>query len=179
LSSHLWKWPFRKLNWGETPWDDLPREYLVREVQRMYAALVAARGPLKTGQRSDARNRYWERGGVGGDAIEKVEQALSPYFDVEHAGGGYEPAYHSFFRYAVDLLFDGCGSGWAVCDRGDMVGLYGAVPRPSGAQRQPVRVEEEDGRLSYCCPLCRERDGSESPMRLIQWSDLTPRRSGD
>lgn len=155
--SNLWKWHHRKLQFGETPWDDMPREQLLRETQRMYAALIASRGVLWISQRDNEYSLYWKRGGCGGEAVEMVEQALSPYYDREHSGGGYEPAYNSFFRYAVDLLFDGCGSNWMVCDNGDMVGSY-------------------EGKVHTVCPLCRDRGKGEVSMRPLKWSDLAPRR---
>lgn len=155
--SNLWKWASRKLGWGETPWDDMPREQLLREVQRMYSALISARGSLINGQRFDSENPYWKRGGCGGEAVEMVEQALSPYKG-DHQGNGYEPAYDTFFRYANDLLFDGCGSNWMVCDNGDMVGSY-------------------TGKQHTVCELCRARGKGEVPMRPLQWSDLDPSKA--
>jgi hypothetical protein len=156
--TNLWKWTFRKLEWGETPWDDMPREQLVREVQRMYSALILARGPLINGKRREESSPYWRRGGVGGDAIDRVEQALSPYKNDESDGGGYEPAYRSFFRYAVDLLFDGHGSNWAVCENEHMIGAYFS-DRPE------------------TCSLCRETGKGEVSMRPITWDDLQPKRN--
>ncbi len=157
--TNLWKWEGpRDLQWGETPWNtpDMPREQLVREVQRMYAALTAARGPLWIAARDNADHPYWKRGGIGGDALEMVEQALSPYKG-NHDGNGYEPAYRSFFRFATDLLFDGFGFGWAICKNEHLLALH-------------------DGKRVEVCERCRASGDGEAFMRPLQWSDLEPRK---
>jgi hypothetical protein len=138
----------RVLEWGETPWDDMPREQLIRETQRMYAALVAAHGPLAMIKYSDPTSPFWGRGGTGGDALTMVKQALAPYPD--------EPAYRSFFRYAVDLLFEGLGSKWMICEKCEgMTGSY-------------------DDRSPTSCVSCRMKDEVGGVLRPIRWDDLKP-----
>ena len=144
----------RKLEWGETPWDNMPRAKLLRETQRMYAALVSARSPLAMMQQADPTAPFWRLDGTGGKALAKVEQALAPYPG--------EPAYRSFFRYATDLLFDGLGSGWMVCDKCDcMTAGVTAADRPKDCASCRMKVKSEPG----------------VPVRPLRWSDLKPKKA--
>lgn len=136
----------RKLEWGETPWDDMPREQLLREVQRMYAALLAARSPLAMWKLRDPESPFWSIHGTGGRALSMADQALAPYPN--------EPAYRSFFRYAVDLLFEGVGSNWMICE--GCLGMVGNhLDRPT----------------SCCLPRCEKAD-PKPVFRKICWDDL-------
>lgn len=151
----------RDLKFGETPWDDMPREELLREVQRMYSALVSARGVLREAQRGEEHSPYWKKNvpdhrgvgggwGSGGEALLKVEQALAPYLDARGDDGN---TYDAFFRYANAILFDGLLV-WKVCDACEQfVGNY-------------------DGLAIDKCHLC----GGD--VRPLAWDDLRP-QTGD
>ncbi len=145
----------REMKWGETPWDDMSREQLVREVQRMYSALVEARGVINLAKLTDEReypntpSPYWNaKDGVGRHAMEKVRQALAIY------DSRLDDIYRAFFRYADDLLFDGkLGFNWMIGRCGDIVGDF-----------------ESNGH--QICPLCKANGKGEIPMRPITWDDL-------
>lgn len=138
----------KPLKFGETPWDDMPREKLLREVQRMYSALVAVQGPLNLFKIQDSTSPFWSIRGTGGRAFAKVEQCLAPYPD--------EPAYTSFFRYAVDLLFEGLGSKWMIC--GKCQGMTGSF----------------DDNPPASCAMCHVKGEQGGTMRPIRWDDLKP-----
>lgn len=102
-----------KLKWGETPWDDLPREDLLREVQRMFSALESARNVLRILKAAaDPTSLFWSQQGSGGRALDHAEQVA----DALYAAYDAEDIYRSFFRYATSLLFDVPDEEkWVVC----------------------------------------------------------------
>jgi hypothetical protein len=122
-----------ELKWGESPWDSLTRDELLREVQRMASALLSARsvmticGPM-AGQ--DIKP-FWSSDGSGGRALERADIALR-----RHDEYGSENCYRAFFRTADWLLFpkpDGPrGSrGWMVCPTCGVMRMedrYGLAP---------------------------------------------------
>lgn len=89
----------------------------------------------------DPDSPYWGLSGSGGNALEMGTQALEPY---ERNAKRRESIYRSFFRYAVDLLFDGLGVGWKICD------ADGTMLAPG----------------EHGCIQCK------GPMRPITWEDL-------
>jgi hypothetical protein len=140
----------KELRWGETPWDGLPREALLREVQRMYAALVAARSALKC--LSDPSSSFWSPlVGTGGLALVKIQKAVGPVEGEWNDGN--EVAYDTFFRYANDLLFGPeVGHGWAACDGcPHLLGGGDAAGKP--------------------CVFCA-KDGRRAIRRPLEWKDL-------
>lgn len=148
----------RKLNWGETPWDDLSREELLREVQKLYSALDAARSVMTIVSKSNPSG-FWRGTGSGRLAIEKCAQAQerARMFDSESV-------YRSFFRYADDLLFEGMGCDWVVCDRCE--GMWSNIA-PEGKDL-----------VGEPCRNC-DRKGIDSPLRKITWDDLKPKERTD
>jgi len=128
------------LQWGETPWDNLSRDDLLYTVKRMYSALNSARSVMAVLAVSGPQTAYWTVG-TGGRALSKADQALAGISD--------EDCYRAFFRYADDLLFDGVGAGWVVCEKdGQMFG--------SDAGAEGARAE------CFC----------GAPTRRLRWSDL-------
>jgi len=85
----------RKLEWGQTPWDQWTREELLYEVRRMYSALVSLTSAARVDMYSDP---YWTEG-MGGAALEKTRQI----FVSLHKQYSSEDIYRSFFRYALVL----------------------------------------------------------------------------
>lgn len=175
----------KRLKWGETPWDGLSREELLRECQRMYAALQSAQSVIKNCRISSLWHRlpagiqqddvhealeslakvdgYWGYG-VGGKTLEEVRQALSRADEFDS-----EDVYRSFFRYATDLLFEDRGGmhigfGWDVCPEcGVMIGRSGDGKRHGGmACKDTATFGRTDGKV---CP---------GVLRPIEWSDLKP-----
>lgn len=146
--------PKLTLRFGETPWDNLPREDLLREVQRMYAALQTAESVMKF---SADNSGFWTRG-TGFRAMQKTKMALAA------VRGKYdsESVYRSFFRYAADLLFspDIDETWWTACDGGCKVfiGAEGLVGEP--------------------CSECASQ-GREGVRRALEWRDLEPTKEGD
>ncbi len=137
------------LAWGQTPWDKLSREDLLRHVQRLYSAVHSSVSTMKALRSADEHARYWSSAGVGGRAIAKAEQAD------ELARGPFlsEAMYHAFYRYADDLLFaPPVGMGWAVCDLGHMT------------------ASTEIARLT--CAICKHQGREAQAMRPITWADL-------
>lgn len=150
----------KKLVWGETPWDDLSREELLREVQRLYAAVQAAHH-LFQGLRDYYAPaeiapilRLDPRGQTAAKCAYVVNR-LESEWDAESL-------YHSFYRYANDLLFAGAdlriGYGWALCPAcGVMVG------------------RSLDGRESIGA-VCRDviQSDCKGILRALEWRDLEP-----
>ena len=177
----------KRLDWGETPWDGLSSEELLRECWKMFAALQSAESIIKqcriqylwhklpSGIEQEQVHEameslikadpYWGHG-MGGRAMEEVRQAMSrrDAFDSEDI-------YRSFFRYATDLLFeerDGMeiGFGWDVCPVcGDMIGRSGDGKRHGGLA---CKDTASCGRTNGECP---------GIMRPIDWVDLMPKRT--
>ncbi len=148
-----------ELQWGETPWDNLSREDLLREVQRMYAAVLSADGALSL-CRGNERGGFWSAsGGTGGRALAKCELARA-WVESEY---DHENVYRAFFRYAVDLLFSPeLGFGWTACDGCDV--LTGPM------DGKPI--------VGQPCSECA-RQGRQSVRRPLEWRDLERKRSSD
>ena len=169
----------KKLNWGETPWDDMSREELLREVQRLYSAADAAHVTIRSLARNEIwlrfgevlqrdgkddlgeriselleQDRYWGKG-AGARVLSKLQQATAVAVDPESL-------YHSFYRYADDLLFAdqkelGIGRRWAICpDCGVMLGNGGAKVGKS------------------CSFLGAGETDCQGFFRWLTWDDLRP-----
>ena len=143
----------KELEWGETPWDNFSREDLLREVQRMYSAVLSAHSVMIL-SREPSSLFWWSDDGSGRRALAKTQMVLDK---VKELGYKDENIYRSFFRYAIDLLFTPeLGFGWAVCDTCDsMIG--------SGVDTKDMVGEE--------CPFCKN-NGKLSLMRKLEWKDL-------
>lgn len=155
----------RVLKWGETPFDSLSREELLRHCQRYYAAcesMVSCLAIIKSGDeyhRGKGANPYWGFGGSGAHALEQGEQAL----DAARVGIDRESIYRSFFRYARDLLFESKGAmrlgfDWHICPICKV--MVGPVGR---------RGEEAPSIIGQPCDGTRDCKGV---YRLITWDDL-------
>lgn len=151
------------LEWGQTPWDGLSRDELLREVQRMYAAVTALGSVVRSHRHMSPESPYWGTRGVGGRALEMERQIVEP-LDTMY---GSDALFRSFFRYALDLLFD-CsvyeiGSDWAVCPEcGQMVGirLHSAAGLP-------------------CSSAGLGKPACSGILRPIQWNDLERKEQHD
>lgn len=144
-----------ELKWGQTPWDDLSKEELLREVQRMYCALSGAYGILQGDQQNSPNSLFYGYDGRGGRALEMARQALSRLENYDS-----EDVYRSFFRYAYDLLFvenpnAEIGFGWLVCPKcGVMIG------------------NKTKDQLGVRCSTTGLRQDCDGVLRLLEWSDL-------
>lgn len=146
----------RELRWGETPWDELPREDLLREVQRMYAAIVSLDSCMQIQRCSSPHSPYWTKGGSGFHALEEARMILEPL----HEQFSSENIYRAFFRYAVDLLFaPELGFGWTACD--GCTHLYG----------DDADLPEERRMLGKPCPDCAAK-GRHFIRRRLEWRDM-------
>lgn len=141
-----------RLNFGQTPWDNLSREELLREVQRYHSALTSAASVLRLCNFASDNHGFWTEGS-GGIAIEKAER-IKARLD----GFNSESVFRSFFRYADDLLFEGLGDGWVACGQCEVL----------WSQMGPV-----DPGPRYCNDC--KRKGIESLLRPITWDDLRPK----
>lgn len=144
------------LEWGETPWDGLSRETLLREVQRMYCALSASESALNICKMSEPGHPYWTREGTGGRALSKINEITRPIrkrygWDDSKAGS----LFRTFTRYANDLLFFHKSDSWVICIKCKC--WLGRMPR---GNEGPIRE----------CSFCHK------PTRPITWDDLRPVR---
>jgi hypothetical protein len=143
------------LEWGQTPWDRLSREELLREVQRYYAALTETRSALAMQSNFAPAASFWSVIGSGGFALAMANSVLSR---VDADDQACESAFRSFFRYAYELLFPDVPqrTHWAICDTcGRMVG----------------HPESRAG------VLCASATGAPctGTMRAFTWEDLAPK----
>jgi hypothetical protein len=142
----------RRLNWGETPWDHLSRDELLREVQRLYSALKSAQSEVRCSRLANPHSPYWtDPQGFGARVLAKVEMAIQKS---EAAKCDSDDVYRQFFRYAVDLLFTPeIGFGWWICD---VCGTMMGAPH-----------EGQDRTRECYTPAC-----NKAPLRPITWDDL-------
>lgn len=157
----------KTLEWGRTPWDEMNREELLREVERMYSALLSVNSALKLTRFNEEGNPFFGTSGTGGRALEKARQILEPLHAQYEEGDG--ELYRAYFRYADDLLFDRStgyriGAGWAVCPEcGVMIG------------------ESMDGKSKIgesCGTVFPTNDKCPGVMRALSWDDLKPNPEG-
>ena len=137
-----------ELKWGQTPWDDMSREELIRELSRYHMALESALGVMRLSVMEQPQQYlYWEVG-PGGRALSKatIAMAHADRFD----------AYRTYFRHAAILLFPTLEETWAICDR---------------CQVMSQRVGGTS--VGASCHDCA-RKGVESIMRAVTWDDLKP-----
>jgi hypothetical protein len=137
----------------ETPWDSLPREELLRHVQRAWSTIVGLEECLVMAQRLAPSSEYWGPEGSGGRALEKARQVRASV-NLPRGSERDEALSAGYFRYADDLLFDRMtsvpvGYGWLVCER-------------EGGAWAPAR----NGPPPSACPRCG------GPLRPIAWTDL-------
>lgn len=144
---------------GWTPFEDMSRDELVRQCQRLYAATSSLSYMGKMLRAGDEHGLYWAVGS-GGRALEMGEQALAAA-DANHAE---EATYDTFYRYAVDLLFEdkpelALHSYWSVCPKcHDMLGSRRKADDCSGKVHKDVTMGQCDG-----------------VMRPLTWHDLRVR----
>lgn len=113
----------RKLEWGETPFDDLTRPELLRLVQAYHSATVAAHSVMAI-QAEMAPQPYWADEGSGGRALRKAKHLLTLAGENDSDPAG-EKIYRSFFRTANPLLFPYLKEvdkwdDWGINDKGEM-----------------------------------------------------------
>lgn len=138
----------KKLKWGQTPWDKLSREELLRTVQRYHSALSSLDSCMSMSRAMQPESLYWGKTGSGGRALAKSGAIL----DDIHGRFFAEDIYRSFFRYADDLLFPAAADEfgpWGICLQGHMWAPF------------------RDGEV---CSILT----CKGPMRRLQWSDLSP-----
>lgn len=150
----------KELKYGQTPWDNLSREEMLMEIQRMYAALVSANSVLRIVRCRDESSPFWRRptknthGGSGGHAEMKCTMIL----DRIHAEYDSEDVYRAFFRYVVDLLFSPeLGFRWTACD---------------GCPHFYEDNVETPSLIGQPCEDCK-REGRHFLRRPLEWKDLT------
>lgn len=146
-----------ELKWGETPFDRMTNEELLLNAKRMYAALVSLNSVARLCKGTDDDNSFWGKGGSGGAALEEGNQAL----DAIHEQYSSEDIYRSYFRYAVDLLFESngfrIGFGWAVCPEcGIMLGAGW----------------EGESQIGKVCSSTVAATDCDGVLRELAWSDL-------
>lgn len=151
----------KQLKWGETPWDTLSKEELLREVQRMFSALQSADSVLRTSKANNARSSFWGREGSGGRALERCSQVIEPVYEAYDA----ESVYRSFFRYANSLLFDVLDEEkWIICPI--CGGMWGGR-----------RTAQYVGTVCSAYPIVQNSE-CKGIFRWLEWRDLA-KKSGE
>jgi hypothetical protein len=103
----------KELPFGHSQFSAMSREQLQLHCERMFSTLVSA-GSVMRLSRVDGPVGYWGPHGSGGQALEKLEQAMK----LAEVGGSAGELHHSFYRYADELLFESPPNGtlrWSVC----------------------------------------------------------------
>jgi hypothetical protein len=146
------------LEWGQTPWDTMSKDELLRCVQKMYSSVVSLHSALKIISHGETSG-YWGESGTGGCAIEKGRQVLEPLWNKF----GNENIYRAFFRYADDLLFD-CSSGYDIGFKWAMCPVCGTC------------IGEGPNGVSSIGKVCGDilQNKCTRIMRALEWSDLKP-----
>lgn len=160
---------YQELDWGETPWDNLSRDELLREVQRMYQTIseltsvvemIRVNDLMRAGLSHDSEeppNPYWSKDGVGGKVLEMARQIIDPL----NKTYGTSNIYRAFFRYANDLLFESngfsmIGGNWMICPEcGQMIGN---------------KYEDISGLPCSSKPFGKK--GCQGVFRKLEWPDL-------
>jgi hypothetical protein len=147
----------RELKWGQTPWDHLSQPELLREVQRMYAALESTRSVLNIlSAQARTADSFWSERGSGGKALSRANQVIEP---VQQE---YDPEdiYRAFFRYATSLLFEvDERERWYICP------VCGIMLSGENQTGQACQIIDIPGRKESNCP---------GIMRPLEWQDLAP-----
>lgn len=146
-----------ELEWGETPFDHMTNEELLFNAKRMYSALISLYSVARLSKGPSDNSAFWGKDGSGGIALEKGKQALGTI----HEQYSNEDVYCSYFRYAVDLLFESneycIGSRWAVCPK---CGIMLGAGRNGKEQ------------IGKACSSTVMATGCDGVLRKIEWSDL-------
>lgn len=146
------------LEWGQTPFDLMTNEELLLNAKRMYTTLVSQNSVLNIIKVGSENAIFWGEHGSGGAAIEEGKQTLGAI----HALFDPKDIYHSYFRYADDLLFEHngyrIGFGWAVCPLCDiMIG-------------EDMSGNSQSGRV--CGDMLSRSSNCSGVLRRLEWSDL-------
>lgn len=143
---HLW--------FGETPWDSMTRDEVIREAQRLYFAAEQMKGALLQLQLGNEAHWLWAPQAIPTRALAIGVQALAPY----HRGNGQSSDIHyAFFRAAAELLFPSfVRGGTRICECGLMVSA------------------NPDGTHDGYCPDCAYKGRTSASMRPIEWRDMAP-----
>lgn len=145
-----------KLQWGETPWDKLSQEELLREVQRIFSALQSTESVLRILRAQDVESSFWSDQGTGGQALDRAAQVINPIY--ERYDG--ETMYKSFFRYAPSLLFNvPVEEKWIIC------------PVCGGMWGWRKDIAQYVGTLCSEHPMTQQSE-CKGVLRWLEWSDL-------
>lgn len=147
----------QRLEWGQTPWDNMTKEQLLVEIWRMWETVSALNSICSMQRLVDTRhnsnNVYWGTDGVGGASMEMARQVITSVTDRFDS----EEVYKAFFRTAGDLLFepngyDKIGVGWVIC-------------------RACQRIIGSKDDLGQPCKIDKDCTGVYEQLR---WSDIRP-----
>lgn len=145
---------FPYLWFGQTPWDSMSRDELLRAIQRLYFAANEMHGALLQLRLGNERHWLWGPASIPTKGLAIGGAALDPY----HRGNDQRSdIYHAFFQTAGELLFPGiiC-RGWHICDG------CKAMTEQFGAPHDRV------------CFYCAYRKRTVAPMRPVEWRDMEP-----
>ena len=151
----------KRLEWGQTPWDNKSREELLFNVKQMYGALTALNSVCALVKAGSESSPFWNDNGVnmkgsGYRALELARQVLVPI----HKEWDSEDIYRCYYRYAYDLLFESeMGFGWVVCPKCKT--MYG-------------RSYNEGSQVRKKCSDVFPATSCDGILRLLSWEDLKP-----
>jgi hypothetical protein len=149
----------KKLEWGESPFDNMTRDELIRHCQRLYLATQRLHDVANAFRTKDTEIPFW-KSGRGARGFEMGQQAL----DAVSEGFDAESMHRNFFRFATDLLFEDrpgleIHSRWVACPK------CGHVLVPAKESLRFDGVECKEVVPNTTC------DGL---LRPIEWADLAP-----
>lgn len=113
--------PPQALAFAQTPFDNLDRGELLRLVQAHHQANMTARVVLQTLRTPHADHAFWQKGGLGHEALERMEVLVRLVRD-GNADDDSLAIYKAFFRQSGKLLFPtahGIYDTWGINDAGD------------------------------------------------------------
>lgn len=147
---------YKKLKWGQTPFDKLSKKELLYLVKKMYSALNSVKSVLNIIKGNQSDSLFWKEGS-GYNVLEKVNLCIDPVIQEYNS----EDIYHAYYRYANDLLFSReLGFNWVICSKcGSMIGNENTLERQKRIGQKCKDV------LHHSC------DGT---FREITWEDLQP-----
>ena len=122
----------KSLEFGETPWDDLSREQLLRLVWQYHSSTLSLLSIARQSRLGEEISPYWQPGGSGWKAIEKAELLMR--IAGEDSDEGAENIYRCFFRYVNRWLFPRAKflqghDFWWICEKCGEMAAAGQPPR--------------------------------------------------
>lgn len=109
---------FKKLKWGETPFDLMSHKDLLLATKRIFYVMVQMNGILSMIKTFDGRSgsdsAFWNAPGRGYRTLKLAEVIGKPL----HEEYSFNQIWRSFFRLAAEAMFPDCGEEpWVICPK--------------------------------------------------------------